>query len=368
VLLVARKLEEGEQPGKALLANFWKKPSNEMESLLAASQMAMHKQASATGGVYDLLESPNAAVAPLQRGGAKVGECYAASWVTFVDSIEAWGRMTPFAQGDLARTAYLFLTTGALHFPGGTGPFFLPIAPLEELADAIGTDRPHRQKEFRRVDHTTSYPALWGHDVGVMKSLAMPPNAWMEINPGKAKRAATLWARKGMLMVVERLRLNTMKLLATRLGEEALACEWWPVRLKARDLDDGNDVTGDEHGKVQALWLNTTPALLSWMALRQDTEGAWVAMKSKTLKLLPLLDISKLTSEQVDTLLALFDRFSKQEMPPFPEQYALAAQCEGVKWEMDREVLKVLLGEEVDIRSLYQLLAREPILTLKPLA
>jgi len=91
-------------------------------------------------------------------------------------------------------------------------------------------------------------------------------------------------------------------------------------------------------------------------------------MKSETLRLLPLLDVGKLTSEQVEGLLALFDHFSKQELPPFPEQYAQACRGEGVKYEMDREVLKAVLGEDVDLRPLYELLAREPILTLKPLA
>jgi hypothetical protein len=70
----------------------------------------------------------------------------------------------------------------------------------------------------------------------------------------------------------------------------------------------------------------------------------------------------------VQALLNLFKQFAQQELPPFPEQYAQASRGEGVKYEMDRAVLKAILGQEVDLKPLYQLLAREPILTLKPLA
>jgi hypothetical protein len=153
-----------------------------------------------------------------------------------------------------------------------------------------------------------------------------------------------------------------------QLPAEALANVWWPVRLKAIETSDGNELTARHHEAIQVLWLNTTLGLLSWLALRQDTEGPWVAMKSETLRLLPLLDVSKLTGEQVQALLNLFKQFAQQELPSFPEQYAQASRGEGVKYEMDRAVLKAILGQEVDLKPLYQLLAREPILTLKPLA
>jgi len=168
-------------------------------------------------------------------------------------------------------------------------------------------------------------------------------------------------------MVAERLRLNTMRLMAVELSELALASEWWPVTLKPVLTSDGKVLVSKEHENIQVLWLNTTPGVLSWLAFREDTEGPWVGLKSETLRLLPLLDITKLTATQAQGLLHVFAQFGQQELPPLPIQFQQAVEKQGWRYEVDQETIKIVTGETKDLTPIYGMLAREPIFSLKRL-
>ena len=79
------------------------------------------------------------------------------------------------------------------------------------------------------------------------------------------------------------------------------------------------------------------------------------------------LDLSRLSREQVDRLLATFDRFCGSEMKPLPDQFSEAVSGTGARKEMDLEVQKILTGDAFDLKTLYEYLAKEPIITLNPL-
>lgn len=370
ILLVARKRVEDadEPPVRTIVANLWRKPRNEMESIVVSGKLVeLSKTLASHTSAYDVLENANASHQGLMIGEEKLGEAYAVSPSALADAMDTWGQLAPFAQSALNRNIHFFITTGQFRVPGESSLLSLPTISLDEIADKIGSDRPHRMKEFRKVQHKTSYPALWGHDSDIMRVLATAPNAWMEVNPGKGQRAATLWARRGCLMVAERLWLITMRLLAVRLPEPALASEWWPVTLKSVITSDGKTLVAKEHESIQVLWLNTTPGILSWLAFREDTRGAWVSLKSETLRLLSFLDVTKLTATQVEELLQVFAQFSQQELPPFPIQFQQAAQKQGWRYEVDKKVVEIVTGESKDLTPIYEMLAREPIICLKPL-
>jgi len=370
ILLVARKRVEDadEPPVRTIMANLWRKPRNEMESIVVSGKLVeLSKTLASHTSAYDVLENANASHQDLMIGEEKLGEVYAVSPSALSDAVDTWGQLAPFAQTALNRITHFFVTTGQFRVPGESSLLSFPTISLEEMADEIGSDRPHRMKEFRKVHSKTPYPALWGHDSDVVKTLATVPSAWMEVNPGKGQRAMTLWARRGCLMVAERLRLNTMRLMSVELSEPALASEWWPVTLKSIAGSDGKTLAAKEHENIQVLWLNTTPGILSWLAFREDTEGPWVGLKSETLRLLPLLDVTKLTATQLEDLLQAFTQFGQQELPPFPIQFQQAAQKQGWRYDVDKALVEIITGETKDLTPIYEMLAREPIICLKPL-
>ena len=366
VLLVARKLQEGEPPAKALLVNFWRKPQNHLEALVTSSETIQIRDTVQTYDRHDLLENPNSTPVPIRVGGRTVGEAYAVSWDALVDAAEAWGRLMPFAQSELNRVVHTLLSAHSLEIPGEPGSLPLPLTCLTNLA-VIGPDRRRVHDAFRKASHSTSYAAFWGHDAAFVDKLSMAPNACLEIKAGKQPKANNYWQRRGALMVAEKLWLNTMRVVAVQLSEAAISNVWWPVCPKAGSLRNGSTGYAEKGAKVHALWLNTTFGLLSWLAFRRDTRGAWVELQQELLYRVPLLDLSQLEAEQVESLVSVFGGIAQMPFPPFPEQYDQAAQGQGLKAQLDRDVMKILTGQELDLRPLYRLLAREPIICLQPL-
>ena len=365
VLLVARKVRE-DGPKRTIIANLWRKPVNEMESIITANQLKGLKEA-ALKEIYDVLENLNSSHFNVILGGRKIGEAYTVTYETFKDAADTWGQLAPFAQSELNRVAYIYISLGQIYLPGRGIIGDLDLTRLGDATKIIGPDRRQVHSAFNLSKLRSPYSSLWGHESKKIRAISQEPNAWLEPKPGKVKNANDLWRRSGKLMIAERLRLNTHRIVASYLTSEALANVWWPVRLNEAVTSDGVKVSAEEQEKVQALWLNTTLGILGLLAYKQDTEGAWVGIKKKTLNLVPILDLSKLTREQVDRLLATFDKFCRSEMKPLPDQFSEATSGIGVRKEMDLEVQKILTGDALDLKTLYEYLADEPIITLKPL-
>lgn len=98
-------------------------------------------------------------------------------------------------------------------------------------------------------------------------------------------------------MIAERSRLNTQRTLAMRLSERGLSNVWWPLRLRQED---------ERAEKVLALWLNSTLGILTLVAHRVPTEGAWVQFKKPTLENLPILDVRSLSERQLSQLASAY--------------------------------------------------------------
>lgn len=371
ILLVARKKteDEDETPEKTIFANLWHKPENEMESVVMAGKLVeLNKTLLSHTTNYDVLENANAAPYQLLMGNHMLGEAYSVNPDVMEETVDTWGQLTAFAQTCLNRTSRLFVSTGQLHIPGNGSCCGFPIVNLEDISDKIGSDKPHRMKEFRKVQYKTLYPSLWGHDSTLLKRISTTPTDFMEVNPGKGQRASTLWARRGCMMVAERLRLNTMRIIATELSEPALASEWWPITLKSLKMRGNYNIDARSHETIQVLWLNSTFGLLSWLTFREDTEGPWVAVKSETLRLIPMLNLRKLKPEQTADLLGIFEVCAQQDLPSIPQQFQQAINKNGWRYELDKKLVEIITGKQVDLTPLYEMIARETIMSLKPLA
>jgi len=364
VLLVARKLSKDETHGRSVIANLWRKPINEMESIIVADQLRRLKAVS-KNDIYNMLENLNSSHFNLALGGRKIGEAYTVTSEALADSLDTWGQLAPFAQSDLNRVAYVFINSGQIYVPGKGVVGSINCTPLSNVLSLMGPDVRQIHGTFSKSDSRTPYAALWDHKSEEIKTILQQPNIWL--HPKDTKGAIALWNKSGKFMIAERLWLITHRIVASYLTSEALSNMWWPTQLTTVETFDGAHVNADEHGKIQTLWLNTTLGILGLLAYRQDTRGAWVKFKKETLNLLPVLDLSKLTKNQVDKLLVAFDKLSKIEMEPLPNQFSQAASGRGVRREMDLEILQILTGNTIDLKTLYEYLAEEPIISLNPL-
>ena len=368
ILFVARKHtgKEDEPPIKTIIANLWQKPANEMESIVVSGKLVeLNKTLLSQSTAYDMLENANAASFPLLIGDRQIGDAYSVNPQTLADTTDTWGQLAPFAQSPLNRMAYLLVKSGRCVNP----QLSFPVKPLSELAENIGPDRSQIHGCFTISKVPTQFKALWEHDSKYITKLTVDSNTFLAPKANCAKQAENLWQKgKARLMLAERIWLITNRLMALHLSAEVIGNVWWPVRLKDVKADIKNTfISAEQNERLQTIWLNSTFGLLGILSLRQDTRGAWVGLKKDTWGHVPLLDISKLENNQVQALMGLFSTLCGKEPPAIPIQINHAAKKQGWRYELDQKLIEIVTGESKDLTAIYEMLAREPIISLKPL-
>jgi hypothetical protein len=342
VLVIARKRLAEEQPEarSTVFVNLSLNPRIAADALGVAD--AVLKAVPAHIGS---VAKPEHGVAPLLVGNSKYGEA------VLIPTSELAGDewlAGCFAQTELVRLIWL-LRRGSLLEPGATAVTSIPIKALGDLA-VLGPDRRDIYDGFNISKTKTAYPALWGHDAEKVTSIALDPNAWL--SPlAKAKKGrplrdpALLWSRSGRIMIAERLWLVTQRVTAVRLPEPALGNVWWPVRLKLED---------ERHDKALALWFNSTLGILMSIAHRVPTRGPWVSFKKPLLERLPVVDVTALTNDALDTIAKTFDEVAGKTLEPIP-----SLAHDATRRQIDEAFMKVL--GLPDVKIIAELFAREPV-------
>ena len=137
----------------------------------------------------------------------------------------------------------------------------------------------------------------------------------------KLKRVDQLWPKAGRLLVAERLRLNTARVVALSTERPVLSNVWWPLKT-------------DDHKweKALAVYLNCSMGLLALLATRNTTQGNWVKLKKADLKEMPVLDPSRLSSSQLQALSRLFRQPSHSRIRASPRHGALPGPSSPGRW------------------------------------
>jgi len=341
ILLVARKIGGKNRRSATFFVNLWRKPRNELEAIYIGSQLVELYDAAK---LYDV-ENSNASPYSIKMHGRKIGEVYSAQ----IGDVNI-GRYNFFAQAELNR-AVVLLRNGIIYLPTRGIVGRIPITSLSNLGAEIGPDRRQVHNayivEALREDHL--YKAIWGHDPKRMNTISQSPNAGLETRD--AASARSLWEKSAKMLVVERARLNTYKLLSIYSSEPVLSNVWWPVRIE------------DYYGKILSLWLNSTLGFLLLSSSSEVTEGPWISFKKAELENSLILDITRLEKQQIEEILDRFDELSKAEFKPLPEEF----RDPDARRELDN-LFNEVLGIEHDLDPLYQLLSVDPMITSKPLS
>src|SRR5208283_2245512 len=106
-----------------------------------------------------------------------------------------------------------------------------------------------------------------------------------------------------------------------------------------------------ERRKALCLWFSTTWGILTVLASREETMGAFVRLKQSQWRLLPVLNIDSLTNIQVSKLAAVFDRFKDEQLSRIPEQYGSSGKIDELRIKLDTAFLDAL-GIEVEENDL----------------
>jgi len=262
-----------------------------------------------------------------------------------------------FARSELTK-AFLALQQGKIVWSGQSATQ-IALCTASELG-SIGPDRRRIHEAFDRYnDVSTLHPAFWDHEANKVRTLQQHPNAWLHprTTPRYTDRVTTanysdyphhLWQMAADILLVERVRANTHRVLAVGFDQPVLGNTWWA--FKTNLLPDRR--------KVLLLWLNSSLSLLSVFGRRVITQGAWMQVKKPAWLAMPVLDVWTLNDAQTTSLAEAYDALCTQEL-----QALAKLNRDPVRRAIDN-ALSTVLGLP-DLTPLRAMLAQEPGLTGK---
>jgi hypothetical protein len=217
----------------------------------------------------------------------------------------------------------------------------------------------HTFQRDRRDHGGMLLDVLQGANVETLNRLEVQPNTRMAFASD-----SQISSRMSNFLVagMARLWLNTVGLISVYCKKPAVSNTMWTVQLQPQPGIKLTDLY-----KLQVLWLNSTPGLLGFLALRQDSKGAFIQYKREYLPLLKLLDTRNLNDEQLNRLLALYDELKNTAVKNLPGQLEEALNREGFRHQLDTELLQTLCPT-IDNRLLlgiYRDLLNETIIRIR---
>ena len=339
LMFIARKLRRGEAAGDTVYVNLWHNPRTIYEALDIANRvserMANGLNCTGTASIHS-------------TGGRKLAEIVQ---LPAKANGSQWTGVQ-FAQAPTLKAA-VSLGQGRLEVPGQT-PVDVPLCPLSDMG-AIGYDRRDIHDAFTvsRTDWSP-YSAFWNHESKTVTCIRQKPNSWLipRTVPAKGrplKSASQVANSVGRILLIERLGSIYHRVIAIRLDEPVLGNTWWAFKSELSEKQE----------KALLLWLNSTPSLLLTLARRVTTNGAWVQVKKPQWSAMPVLNVRSLPAKTLTKLAAAYDKLCGQEL-----QALAKLDTDPARAGIDN-ALSLALGLP-DMKTLRQLLAREPGLTGKP--
>ncbi len=312
-LFVARKLAEGDTPGKTTTIIFHRKPRNMFESLSYAERILAAHRTQEASNTFDIFENVNAWPLPLRTNNETYAKSYSFSAEVMGENTDNWGRLVAFANPELTKVSYILRQLKELILPGGPS-ITIPLVPLNKTG-SVGPDRRQVHNVFEFDETRGVLQTVWGRTMS-MDQMTIAPTGWLATSSKTA--AEQLMPFASHLMVAERVRLNTTPLVALMCTQKVLSNVWWSVTCS----DDTSEA-------LLALWLNSTPGLLLFLGELEVTEGGWTAIKKAPLEHLAVLSSQKLADRQIRNLLELSGQLAAQHFPLLKEQFREPKKAEG---------------------------------------
>ncbi|PQJ95453.1 hypothetical protein CXB77_14745 [Chromatium okenii] len=335
LLFIARKRQPDAPAGMTHYINLWRNPPTVFEALDLSRRIRDLTPATLTEQtITPLRDLDGYTLGEVIALPASVGE---AQWIG-----------AQFAQTWTLRTAAL-LGTGNLVVPGKP-PVTLPLCAVSELGK-LGPDQKRIHEGFKVAKHDWSpYQGFWDHNSKIVTTMAQKPNSyltlWIQSPRGADYGSRLLWPRAGKILLAERLRTNTHRVMAVGFDRPVLGNSWWALQTELSPAQE----------KVLLLWLNSTPALVLLLSRRVTTQGAWMKVKQPAWAAMPVLDVRALPPATLEQLAADYDRLCEQ---PLLALAKLAVDPHRIAID---DALAAALGLP-DLQPLRELLAREPGLT-----
>ena len=268
--------------------------------------------------------------------------------VDYSDTIDEIGGVA-IVHEDVVRTAKL-LCRGVLQLPRETVGTPLSIARLGKIADRGVVHREisnARQGAFDvrtpKTGEVATYPILWSHDAKKERTFIVQPDRCGDVRPGRERQAARIWGKSSRLHSNLDFRLNSQSLAMCITPMASIGGTAWP----------NVTVHNEAHEIPLMLWANSTLGLiLFWYRGMRQQQGRSRLTVSR-LPDLPVLDVRKLSQDQLRRCKQVYDNICRRPFLPANEAYR-----DSTRQELDAAICSVL-GIEESRLDLLDLLRRQ---------
>ena len=348
ILLVARKLGEGESPtGRGVFVNLWRAPYRETDALAlvkAINTVSAHPALRADG--------PPVGGSPLIIGGEQWGEILDGPLEDGPWKAARWknGATGQFAAG---------LERGELWAYDGAG--VVGTIPVSAMRDVCNVGPQHRKIRgslgvfdgYHGWNEHAQFFALWALDESVHQGMETEPNAWLTPIPGKDHRQ--VWEQSGRLQIACDFRYNSQRVLAVRTPIRTLGVSSWHT-LAVRG---NNQAFNAECEIASALWSNSTMGIFLHANHANRTQQGRGRGNKGMLETLVTLDARELQPWQLDEAQSVWQDFRGRRFESFHK-----CAVDENRIELDERLVRDVLGLGADavasVARLRTLLAREP--------
>lgn len=366
-LVIGRKSDGGSS--RATFVVLSERPAYSLEGAVAAQQI--HRLIS-TGNACRLEDGPIGGT-PIYFGDDMVGQLLDAP----LPSSGGWnlGRIADFS---LAQVAYQLANSNRLWLPGTSeeDSIHIPITTVGAIAQIGPIHRDINGKNptggfrgpFDIVPSTQTpvptYPVLWSHDADRERAMlfdvdceALPRRGETpQEQDGLAHKVSAIWNSASHCHFNCDFRFNSQSTGMQYTPRRSIGgVAWISIRLPSSELE-----------KALVLWANTTLGLLMrWWHSNKQQSGRGRIGRS-TLHVMPILDVTDMTSEQLDAAVAIFDEMSALPLQPLhcmnedtnrrrlDEEFALAVlrlPKSLVAMGGPLEILRLKLSREPSVRG-----------------
>ena len=266
--------------------------------------------------------------------------------------VQEWSA-TRIANGDWGAAQFLspYLCEKFTEFRDGE---LFKSAKLGDFAE-IGPSGRRIRDSFRRSEFPDAEGrvALWQHDTEVTQTIASKPDFNISAKPEKAHLADRYWQQRSRLLLPERVRLNTVRIMAVRLPSPMVGSAWAPCNL---NWNSDNAIAE----KSLCVYLNSTIGMLAYLGNRSARIQAYSQFSLDDLNRLIVPNFAVMDAESVQTLADAYDANAQATLSPLPD----IAVCQ-TRAALDRAVCAALGIDEETVATIRQQLAAEPSVTGK---
>lgn len=348
ILLVARRLEEKEEPARrGIFVNLWRTARQETDAL------ALVQGITATAAAPVLRsDGPPAGGTPLIIGRESWGEVVDgpvgdAPWQT-----ARWRNALTCQLVNALERGEVWNTDG-LQVIGR-----IPIAALGDVCNVGPEDRAIHGPNgvfnaYRGQQEQAPFPALWRHSASVHQKMTAEPNSYL--SPRAGRDYQSIWARSGNLHITRDVQYDSQRVMATRTATRTLGVsQWYSLNAPAED-----PAVKFRWEIALALWCNSTLGIAPHANHDSRSQVGRGRGSRGMLQSMPVLEVRRLADWQLAAAEGIWRDFQERTFQSFHQCAVDAARI-----ELDERVVRELLGLGEDavaaVARLRRLLAADP--------